>query len=52
MTGSSSPINASLERRPGISRAGIKGKTDCDIAPREVADRWRSHAKKVMETGK
>jgi len=45
-------INASLERMLGISRADIKGKTDYDIAPREVADYWRTHDKQVMATGK
>jgi PAS domain S-box-containing protein len=45
-------INASLERMLGISRAEIKGKTDYDIAPREVADYWRTHDKQVMATGK
>ena len=34
-------INASLERMLGISRDEIKGKTDYDIAPKEVADYWR-----------
>ncbi|MDQ5986911.1 MAG: Adaptive-response sensory-kinase SasA [Syntrophus sp. SKADARSKE-3] len=45
-------INASLERMLGMSREEIKGKTDYDIAPKEVADYWRTHDKKVMETGK
>ena len=31
-------INASLERMLGMSREEIKGKTDYDIAPKEVAD--------------
>jgi PAS domain S-box-containing protein len=41
-------INASLERMLGISRAEIKGKTDYDIARREVADYWSTHDKQVM----
>ena len=45
-------INASLERMLGMSREAIKGKTDYDIAPEEVADYWSTHDKKVMETGK
>ena len=45
-------INASLERMLGMSREEIKGKTDYDIAPKEVADYWRSHDTKVMATGK
>jgi PAS domain S-box-containing protein len=45
-------INASLERMLGMSREEIKGKTDYDIAPREVADYWRTHDKQVMATCK
>ncbi|MGD1000846.1 MAG: PAS domain S-box protein [Candidatus Brocadiia bacterium] len=45
-------INASLERMLGISRDKLKGKTDYDIAPKEVADYWRTHDKQVMATGK
>ena len=45
-------INASLERMLGMSREEIKGKTDYDIAAKEVADYWWTHDKKVMETGK
>ena len=45
-------INASLERMLGMSRQELKGKTDYDIAPKEVADYWRSHDTKVMATGK
>ena len=45
-------INASLERMLGRSRQELKGKTDYDIAPKEVADYWRSHDAKVMATGK
>ena len=45
-------INASLERMLGMSREEIKGKTDYDIAPQEVADTWRTHDTKVIATGK
>jgi len=45
-------INASLERMLGMSREEIKGKTDYDIASKEVADYWWTHDKKVLETGK
>ena len=45
-------INSALERILGKSRQELKGKTDYDIAPKEVADSWRSHDKKVIDTGK
>ena len=45
-------INAALEKMLGISRDELRGKTDYDIAPKEVADHWRAHDKKVMSTGK
>lgn len=45
-------INSSLERMLGMSRQELKGKTDYDIAPKEVADYWRSHDREVMATGK
>ena len=45
-------INASLEKMLGMSREEIKGKTDYDIAPKEVADDWRTNDKEVMATGK
>jgi PAS domain S-box-containing protein len=45
-------INTSLERMLGLSREDIKGKTDYDIATKEVADYWRAHDKQVMATGK
>jgi len=44
-------INTSLERMLGKSRQELKGKTDYDIAPKEVADYWRSHDSKVIATG-
>jgi PAS domain S-box-containing protein len=45
-------INTSLEKMLGMTREELKGKTDYDIAPKEVADSWRAHDKQVMETGK
>ena len=45
-------INASLERMLGMSREEIRGKTDYDIAPKEVADYWRTHDAEVTVTGK
>ncbi|MBF0478940.1 MAG: PAS domain-containing protein [Candidatus Omnitrophica bacterium] len=45
-------INASLESMLGMSREEIKGKTDYDIASKEVADYWRAHDKQVLATGK
>ncbi len=45
-------INASLEKMLGMSREEIRGKTDYDIAPKEVADHWRTHDTKVTATGK
>ena len=44
-------INAALERMLGKSRQELKGKTDYDIAPKELADYWRSHDERVTETG-
>jgi PAS domain S-box-containing protein len=64
MEGSTSPIflkdlegkfisvNSALEKMLGMSRQELKGKTDYDLAPKEVADCWRSHDKIVIETGK
>jgi PAS domain S-box-containing protein len=45
-------INASLERMLGKSREEIKGKTDYDFTPKEIADSWRTNDKKVITTGK
>jgi len=45
-------INAALERMLGKSRQELKGKTDYDIVPKELADYWRSHDARVMATGK
>lgn len=45
-------INSALERMLGMSRQELKGKTDYDIAPKGLADYWRSHDKKVIGTRK
>lgn len=45
-------INASLEKMLGMTREEIRGKTDYDIAPKEVADHWRTHDEQVMASGK
>ncbi len=45
-------INASLEKMLGVSRQDLKGKTDYDIAPKDVADHWKENDTKVVETGK
>lgn len=45
-------INAALEKMLGMSREQLAGKTDYDIAPKELADYWRRHDLMVMETGK
>ncbi|MBT0664040.1 PAS domain-containing protein [Geobacter pelophilus] len=45
-------INASLEILLGRSREEIQGKTDYDIATKEVADYWRINDQQVMATGK
>ncbi|HUJ69237.1 MAG TPA: chemotaxis protein CheB, partial [Syntrophorhabdales bacterium] len=44
-------INAPLEKMLGMTREELKGKTDYDIATKEMADYWRSHDKEVMRTG-
>jgi PAS domain S-box-containing protein len=45
-------INSALERMLGKSRQELKGKTDYDIAPKELAEYWRYHDRKVIDTGK
>ena len=45
-------INAALEKRLGMSREQLAGKTDYDIAPKELADYWRQHDLVVLETAK
>ena len=44
-------INAPLEKMLGMTREELKGKTDYDIATKEMADYWRSHDQEVMRTG-
>ena len=43
-------INRSLERSLGLTREQVKGKTDYDLFPREQAEAWREHDRKVAET--
>jgi len=45
-------INTALERLLGMSRETVRGKTDYDIAPKELADCWRTHDQKVVAEGK
>ena len=45
-------INTPLEKMLGITREELRGKTDYDIATKEMADYWRSHDEQVMKTGK
>jgi PAS domain S-box-containing protein len=44
-------INAPLEKMLGMTREELKGKTDYDIASKDVADYWRSHDMEVMRAG-
>ncbi len=44
-------INTQLEKMLGMTREELKGKTDYDIAPKDVADDWRAHDLQVMKTG-
>ncbi len=44
-------INTALEKMLGIKRDELKGKTDYDIATKEMADYWRSHDEQVITTG-
>jgi two-component system, cell cycle sensor histidine kinase and response regulator CckA len=44
-------VNRSLERLLGVSRDELRGKTDYDILPREVADSFREHDRTVTESG-
>jgi PAS domain S-box-containing protein len=43
-------ISAPLEKMLGLSRDELKGKTDYDLFPNEVADRYRAHDTQVMAT--
>ena len=45
-------VNSALEKMLGMSRQQLKGKTDYDIAPKDQADYWRNHDRKVIETAK
>ena len=44
-------INACLEKMLGMTREELQGKTDYDIASKDVADYWHSHDEEVMRTG-
>ncbi|MGD0229945.1 MAG: PAS domain S-box protein, partial [Syntrophorhabdales bacterium] len=44
-------INKPLEKMLGVTPEELEGKTDYDIASRDVADYWRSHDEQVMKTG-
>jgi PAS domain S-box-containing protein len=44
-------VNAPLEKMLGMTREELKGKTDYDIATKEMADYWRAHDEQVMRTG-
>jgi len=44
--------NASYARDLGIDSAGIKGHTDFDFYPRELAEKYRADDRRVMEAGK
>ncbi len=44
-------INAALEKMLEISREELRGKTDYDICPKERADYYREHDRRVMEMG-
>jgi PAS domain S-box-containing protein len=45
-------INRRLEELLGTTREALRGKTDHDIFPREVADRYRENDRRVIETGR
>jgi PAS domain S-box-containing protein len=45
-------INRRLEELLGTSRERLRGKTDYDLFPREVADGYRENDRRVMETGR
>ena len=44
-------INTRLEKMLGMTREELRGKTDYDIAPKEIADCWQSHDTQVMRDG-
>jgi PAS domain S-box-containing protein len=43
--------NTQLEKMLGVTQEELAGKTDYDIASKDVADCWRSHDEQVMKTG-
>ena len=45
-------INTPLEKMLGMTREDLKGKTDYDIATKELADYWGSHDRQVITTGR
>jgi PAS domain S-box-containing protein len=44
-------VNRQWEILAGVSREQVKGNTDCDVFPKEAADRFVLNDKKVLETG-
>jgi PAS domain S-box-containing protein len=44
-------INAPLEKMLGMTREELSGKTDYDIASKDMADYWRAHDEQVLKTG-
>ncbi len=44
-------INAALEKMLGIGHAELRGKTDYDLFPKDRADYYRAHDRRVTETG-
>jgi PAS domain S-box-containing protein len=44
-------VNRQWEILAGLSREQVKGNTDCDVFPKETADRFVLNDKKVLETG-
>jgi PAS domain S-box-containing protein len=44
-------INRRYETLFHVTRAGVRGKTDHEIFPPEIAEQLRAHDKKVMEAG-
>jgi PAS domain S-box-containing protein len=44
-------INKQLEDLLGISRGELKGKTDFDIFPKDRAEYYRAHDRRVLESG-
>ena len=44
-------VNKPLEKMLGTTQEELEGKTDYDIASKDMADYWRSHDEQVMKTG-